>query len=64
VSLMSHERQFPTGSLAEERDVLIIEAYVADGNDELARRRIARYRTDHAGGVLRSRVDAAAARLP
>ncbi|HEY1547005.1 MAG TPA: RNA polymerase sigma factor [Kofleriaceae bacterium] len=26
VSLMSHERQFPTGSLAEDRDVLIIEA--------------------------------------
>jgi RNA polymerase sigma-70 factor, ECF subfamily len=64
VSLMSHERQFPTGSLAEERDVLIIEAYVAETNDDLARRRIARYRTDHPDGALRSRVDAAAARLP
>ncbi len=64
VSLMSHERQFPTGAFAEERDVLIIEAYVAENNDELARRRIERYRADHPGGALRSRVDAAAARLP
>lgn len=64
VSLMSHERQFPSGSLAEERDVLIIEAYVAENNGDLAHRRIERYRADHPGGALRSRVDAAAARLP
>jgi hypothetical protein len=64
VALMSHERQFPTGAFAEERDVLIIEAYVAASNDELARRRIARYRAEHPDGALHARVDAAAARLP
>jgi RNA polymerase sigma-70 factor (ECF subfamily) len=64
VALMSHERQFPSGSLAEERDVLTIEAYVAQGNAELAHRRIARYRTQHPDGALRSRVDAAAAQMP
>ncbi|HEY3804917.1 MAG TPA: sigma-70 family RNA polymerase sigma factor [Kofleriaceae bacterium] len=64
VALMSHERQFPAGALAEERDVLTIEAYVVQGNAELAHRRIARYRAQHPDGALRSRVDAAAAQVP
>jgi RNA polymerase sigma factor (sigma-70 family) len=63
VSLMSHERQYPTGALAEERDVMIIEAYVAANNVELAHRRIDRYRAAYPEGALRSRVDAAAAQL-
>ncbi|MFT3695729.1 MAG: sigma-70 family RNA polymerase sigma factor [Kofleriaceae bacterium] len=63
VSLMSAERQFPSGTLAEERDVLIIEAYVSQGNADVARRRIDRYRADHPNGALHSRVDAAAAAL-
>ena len=62
VTLMSHARQFPSGTLAEERDVLMIEAYLGAGNDAAAARRIAVYRTDHPAGVLRARVEALAAR--
>lgn len=63
VTLMTHERQFPAGALAEERDVLLIDAYVRAGKTALAQRRIARYQSEHATGVLRARVDALAARL-
>jgi hypothetical protein len=62
-TLMQHERIHPHGALAEERDVLIVEAYVAKGEVELAKRRIERYRRDHPRGFLRSRVDAAEATL-
>jgi RNA polymerase sigma factor (sigma-70 family) len=64
VTLMEHARRFPAGDLAEERDVLTIEAYQRAGNPQLARRRIERYRVDHPDGVLRARVDALAAELP
>lgn len=57
VALMSHERQFPSGALAEERDVMIIEAYVRAGNADLAQRRIERYRAAYPAGALRARVD-------
>ncbi len=63
VTLMAHERQYPRGVLAEERDVLIIEAYLRSGNAAVARRRIERYRADHPKGVLRARVDELAADL-
>lgn len=63
VTLMAHERQYPRGVLAEERDVLIIEAYLRSGNAAVARRRIERYRADHPRGVLRARVDELAADL-
>jgi RNA polymerase sigma factor (sigma-70 family) len=63
VTLMEHARRFPTGDLAEERDVLTIEAYLRAGKPELARRRIERYRVDHPDGVLRARVDALASEL-
>lgn len=56
-TLMRHERIHPTGALAEERDVLIIEAYVAKRDVTLARRRIARYRAEYPGGFLRVRVE-------
>ena len=60
---MLHAREFPNGSLAEERDVLLVEAYVRANNLELARQRVDRYRADHPGGALRARVDALAAQL-
>ena len=63
VVLMAHAREFPTGELAEERDVLLIEAYLRSGNAVLARRRIERYRSDYPVGALHSRVDAVSAEL-
>jgi hypothetical protein len=62
-TLMSHERRFPHGQLAEERDVLIIEAYIAAGEPSLARTRLERYRAERPDGVHRARVDAAERRL-
>ena len=55
-ALMSHERRFPDGQLAEERDVLLIEAYLAAGSARLARRRIAQSQTSHPTGAHRARV--------
>jgi hypothetical protein len=63
VDLMSHARQFPAAALAEERDVLIIEAYVRANNATLAQRRIDAYRLRYPNGALRSRVDRLAAAL-
>ena len=63
VTLMTHAREFPDGKLAEERDVLLIEAYLRAGRSDLARRRIDRYRTEHAVGLLRTRVDTLALEL-
>jgi len=63
VTLMEHARRFPAGDLAEERDVLMIEAYLRAAKPELARRRIERYHVDHPDGVLRARVDALAREL-
>jgi len=63
VDLMAHARQFPEAALAEERDVLIIEAYVRANNATLAQRRIDAYRLQYSNGALRSRVDRLAAAL-
>jgi outer membrane protein assembly factor BamD (BamD/ComL family) len=60
---MRHERLHPAGAFAEERDVLVIEAYVTRHDTALARRRIDRYRRDHPAGFLHARVDAAEAAL-
>ncbi|MDQ3370582.1 MAG: outer membrane protein assembly factor BamD, partial [Myxococcota bacterium] len=60
-TLMSHERRFPAGQLAEERDVLLIEAYVAAGDLRLARDRIAHYRATYPDGLHRAKVAATAA---
>lgn len=58
IALMSHERQFPMGILSEERDVLLIEAYLHAQRIELAKQRIARYRARHPAGALCARVEA------
>jgi RNA polymerase sigma factor (sigma-70 family) len=63
VTLMAHERRYPDGALAEERDVLVIEAYLRSGKPAIARRRIERYARDHPAGVLRARVAELAAAL-
>ena len=58
IALMSHAREFPTGRLAEERDVLLIDAYLRAGNATVARQRIERYRADYPTGALAARVTA------
>lgn len=63
VALMTHARQFPDGALAEERDAMLIEAYVRAGRREVARARLDAYRATYPHGVLRDRVDALAAQL-
>jgi RNA polymerase sigma-70 factor (ECF subfamily) len=55
-TLMSHERRFPGGQLAEQRDVLLIDAYVAAGNVALARERVTHYETTYPSGIHRDRV--------
>lgn len=55
-TLMSHERTFPDGQLAEERDVLAIEAYVATANVRIARDRIARFQAAYPASIHRAKV--------
>ena len=62
-TLMAHERRFPSGQLAEERDVLLIEAYLAAGNLRLASMRLDHYRISHPTGFHRQRADAAGQEL-
>ncbi|HEY0254440.1 MAG TPA: RNA polymerase sigma factor [Kofleriaceae bacterium] len=57
--LMRHERLFATGELAEERDILVVEAYLATGDREHARHRLATYRANHPHGLHAKRADAA-----
>lgn len=58
VALMEHERRFPDGSLAEERDRLAIDALVAQERTDAALRRIERYLRDHPSGIHRAHVEA------
>ena len=62
-TLMSHERRFPDGQLAEERDVLLVEAYLADGNLKLARERLDHYNAAYPNGLHGQRAADAAAEL-
>ncbi len=62
-TLMSHERQFPDGQLAEERDVLVIEAYVSTGKVRIARDRIARFTAAYPTSIHRAKVAALAQEL-
>lgn len=55
-TLMSHERRFPDGQLAEERDVLLIDAYVATGNLRLARARVEQYQATYPTSIHRTKV--------
>lgn len=62
-TLMSHERQFPAGQLAEERDVLLIDAYVSAKNHRIARDRIERFGTEYPASIHRAKVAALAQEL-
>lgn len=54
-TLMAHERRFPAGQLAEERDVLLVEAYLAAGKLELARKRLDDYTATYPAGLHKQR---------
>ncbi|MDQ3341742.1 MAG: sigma-70 family RNA polymerase sigma factor [Myxococcota bacterium] len=62
-ALMAHERRFPAAQLAEERDVLLIEAYLATTKLDLASARLAHYRATYPAGLHKQRASAAAAEL-
>lgn len=62
-TLMSHERTFADGQLAEERDVLAIEAYVSTANVRIARERIARFQAAYPTSIHRAKVAALAEEL-
>jgi hypothetical protein len=62
-TLMRHERRFPDGQLAEERDVLLVEAYLAAGNLKLARERLDHYNATYPDGLHKQRAADAAAEL-
>ena len=55
-TLMSHGRRFPTGQLAEERDVLLIDAYVGAGRLAIARERIEQFRAAYPASIHRAKV--------
>jgi len=62
-TLMSHERRFPDGQLAEERDVLLVEAYLAAGDLKLARERLDHYTATYPNGLHKQRAAVAAREL-
>jgi hypothetical protein len=53
---VEHRRRFPTGVLAEEREVLDIEALLAAGFEDRARRRARRFAVSHPGSSHHSRI--------
>jgi hypothetical protein len=59
-----HQRSFPAGRLAEERDVLRVRALVGLGRTEQARRAAARFRRQFPRSVLLHKVDEMVPSLP
>ena len=60
--LGEHERRFPDGKLAEERDALYVEALASAGRESEASTRAERFRRDHPASLLLPAVDAAVRR--
>ena len=58
-ALERHERRFPAGRLAEERDSLRVQALAQAGRGAEARERAARYRRDYPDSLLLPAVEAA-----
>ena len=58
-ALDEHERRFPNGQLAQERDSVRIQALVADGQVAAARGRAAEFRDRYPGGLLLPSVERA-----
>lgn len=52
-----HEREFPNGRMAEEREVLAIQALLTTGREAEARARATRFRQRYPNGLFRPLVD-------
>ena len=62
--LTKHARTFPRGVLAEEREALTIDAFVASGRYDEARRRAEGFRSRYPGSLFAPSVAAALAAIP
>lgn len=62
--LLRHERQFPLGRLAEERESLLVQALLQAGREEEARTRGERFRARWPKSLLLPVVDAALRSIP
>jgi len=62
--LARHTRQFPRGALAEEREALSVDALVAAGRYEEARRRADTFRVRYPGSLFAPSVSAALQAIP
>lgn len=58
-----HERLYPNGTMAQEREVVAIDALVRMGREAEARTRAARFSSRYPSSALRGRVDALVGRL-
>jgi hypothetical protein len=59
-ALRQHARTFPKGALAEEREVLLVKALAASGDDAAAKRRAKDFKTKFPGSLQQDSVDKAA----
>jgi TolA-binding protein len=59
-ALRQHARTFPKGDLAEEREVLLVKALAASGDDAAAKRRAKDFKSKFPGSVQQNSVDKAA----
>ncbi len=63
-ALLEHGRRFPNGQLAEERESLLIQAYVNAGGFDVARKRAAEFKKRFPESMLLPAVDAALGAIP
>jgi hypothetical protein len=63
-ALTEHERAFPNGKLAEERDALFVQALALAGRSDDARRRALQFESRYPTSMFAGRVDATLRELP
>lgn len=63
-ALNEHSRTYPRGRLAEEREALMIQALVAGGRYQAARRRAEHFARAYPGSLFRSSVNAVLSSIP
>ncbi|HVH42991.1 MAG TPA: hypothetical protein VM925_11630, partial [Labilithrix sp.] len=63
-ALAKHEKRFPAGLLAEERDALAVQAFVLVGRYDEARTRGTRFRERYPGSMLLPALDASLGSIP
>jgi hypothetical protein len=63
-ALTEHERAFPNGKLAEERDALFVQALALAGRFADARRRGLQFESRYPSSIFSARVDATLRDLP